>query len=130
MVKKEIILNEKISLHDKILKEKVDVEKFKKLIKEMYKGFPNFEYRGMVEKIITTEKVREELEKAKFLIKEEFADREGNLYNMYMLGPSALPLISAWKTEDLTKKIKTLTIWILVITGIALLINIINLFLI
>ena len=124
MVKKEVTLTEKMSLHDnKVLVEKVEVEKFKNLIKYMYKRFPNSEYSGIVEQIVKTEKMREELEKSGFLIKEVYRDKEGKEKNMYMLGASALSLVSAWKTEELTKIIKTLTIIAVVFAGFSLLLN-------
>ena len=123
MVKKGITLNERMFLHDKISIEKVDIEKFKNLIKYMYKRFPNSEYSGIVEQIVKTEKMREELEKSGFLIKEVYRDKEGKEKNMYMLGASALSLVSAWKTEELTKIIKTLTIIAVVFAGFSLLLN-------
>ena len=48
---------------------------------------------------------------------------EGKEKNMYMLGASALSLVSAWKTEELTKIIKTLTIIAVVFAGFSLLLN-------
>lgn len=115
--------NKKSYTIDEILNQKIEVEKFKRLVRDMYRGFPNFEYKGMVEKVITTEKMREELKKSGFLIEESFVGKDGKSYPMYMLGASALPLVSAWETEDLTRKIKTLTIIALAIAGITLLLN-------
>ena len=93
----------------------------------MYRGFPNFTYRGMVEEVVKIDDVRNELRKYGFLIEEKHGDGKGKSWNEYMLGPNALSLVSSWKSEELTERIKKLTIWIIGITGIVFLINLISL---
>lgn len=99
--------------------DKIEVEKFKRLIRDMYRGFPNWQYRKMVEEVVVTEEMRKSLLDSKFLLKEKHV-QNGQEYDIYMLGPNALNLVSAWETEDLTKSIKRLTWAVLVMTGISL----------
>lgn len=101
--------NKKLRGIQQILKDEIEVEKFKKLIKDMYRGFPNFVYKGMVEKVIIMDNVRDKLEEANFLIKEKHADGKGNSWDEYMLGPNALMLVSTWKSEELNQNIEWLT---------------------
>lgn len=100
-------------------KDKIEVEKFKKLIRDMYRGFPNWQYRKMVEDVIITDEMRKSLLDSKFLLKEKHVQK-GQEYDVYMLGPNALNLVSAWETEDLTKSIKKLTWAVFILTGISL----------
>ncbi len=93
----------------------IEVEKFKRLILEMYQGFPNWFYSKMVEDVITISKVRQELVDAKFLIKEQNVIG-GKVKRMYMLGPTALPLVSAWESENYAKQTKNLTQWLTILT--------------
>jgi len=101
------------------INQKIEVDKFKKLIREMYRGFPNWQFRKMVESVIVTDEMRKALIDAKFLMKEEYV-ADGNKCDVYMLGPNALSLVSAWETEDLTKSIRKLTWAVIVLTGISL----------
>ncbi len=102
------------------VKEKIEVEKFKSLIREMFLGYPSWGYMGMIEKIIN----RKELHVLEYLkedgiIKElpKKFQTEGQPI-MYRLGANALPLVSAWKTEELTKSIHSLTVWLIILTVI------------
>ena len=72
------------------MKPKIEPDKFKELILDMYRGFPNWRYFGMVEKVVVTEEDRNQLEKRGFLIKEKTS--EGN---RYALGSNSLVLVSA-----------------------------------
>jgi UDP-galactopyranose mutase len=63
---------------------KVEVESFKALIKDMYRGFPNWQYNKMVEDVIKTQKMRDELVSAKFLLKEPHTF-QGKEIELYML---------------------------------------------
>ncbi len=98
------------------MKEKIEVNKFRKLILDMYRGFPNYRYFNMVEQVIEEED-RNRLIKHGFLVKEKIGERD-----LYSLGPNALLLVNSWKMEDLTNKIVLLTIImiVLVIIQIAL----------
>ena len=98
------------------MRKDIEVNKFEKLVKEMYAGFPNWHFIGMVEKVVKTKKVRDILVKNHFFIKEQ-VKKEKKLQDQYMIGPAALPLVSAWNSEKLAKDIKILTI-VLVIVGI------------
>jgi hypothetical protein len=91
--------------HLKYIKKDIEVEKFKKLILEMYQGFPGFVYFGMVEEAVKSKKTRAMLVEKGFLIREKIEGKE-----VYRLGPTATSLVVAWKTEDLTKWILFLTI--------------------
>lgn len=104
------------------MNEQVEVEKFKKLILDMYRGFPRWLYSKQVEDIIPTENMRKTLEKHGFLVIEPHGDEKGTNYQ-YMLGPNALVLVSTWETEELaksnvelTKSMKKWTIALVVIT--------------
>ncbi|MFH1365040.1 MAG: hypothetical protein ABIH28_00455 [archaeon] len=101
------------------INQKIEVNKFKKLIREMYRGFPNWQFRKMVEEVIVTDEMRNALIDAKFLMKEEHV-ADGKKYDVYMLGPNALSLVSTWETEDLTKSIRKLTLAVIIMTGISL----------
>ena len=89
-------------------KDEIEVDKFKELIKDMYKGFPNWRYAPKlpngegVEGIVTIKEVRDKLEKSGILIKSPTVV-EGKEFK-WMLGPNALPLVSAWKTEELAEQ--------------------------
>ncbi len=98
------------------MKEKIEVNKFRKLILDMYRGFPNYRYFGMVEPVIKKEDINQ-LIKHGFLVKEK-TDKG----DQYSLGPNALLIVNSWKMEDLTNKIffLTITMIVLVIIQIAL----------
>ena len=104
-----------------MIKEKIEVEKFKELILDMYRGFPNYRFYGMVESVIRTEEDRKRLIKHGFLIKEK-TDKG----DQYGLGPNSLPLVSARKTEQLTKQINYLTWAILFLSIVILVVTIIG----
>jgi len=106
----------------------IEVRKFKKLILDMYRGFPNWRYHGMVEKIIKTEEDRKQLIDQGYLI------REPNLGKYtYGLGANALLLVNAWKMEqgskltaELTKGIYTFTIFLIAIALLQIVLMLIN----
>src|SRR3989338_4886322 len=102
-------------------KKKIEVEKFKELILDMYRGFPNYRFYGMVEAVIKTEEDRNRLIKHGFLIKEKTGKGD-----QYGLGPNSLPLVSAWKTEQLTKQINYLTWAILFLSIVILVVTIVG----
>jgi len=88
---------------------------FKDLVLRMYRGFPNVRTtEEEVHKIVISDEDRERLEKQGYLYKEEYSDGE----IMYGLGPNALNLVAAWKTEKLTEGIKRLTNLLLFFTTI------------
>ena len=76
-----------------------DVSYFKRLIKAMYKGFPNSRVsEKAVKSIIVTEEDLKSLVKNGFLLEEKVDG--GYQYN---LAPNSLILISSWNVEKLTK---------------------------
>jgi len=88
---------------------KQEVNKIKELFLDMFRGFPNYRYRkDLVENVILSETDRKELISQKVLLKES---RDNNY--TYRLGPNALPIISAWKSETINSTLVRLT-WILV----------------
>jgi len=100
---------------------RIEANGFKKLILDMYRGFPNFQYSGMVEQVVVMQNVRDKLVDGGFLIKENNASDYGES-EIYMLGPNALALVSAWNTEDLTRQIRILTIIAAAISALSLVI--------
>jgi len=91
--------------------EEIEVENFKALFLDMYRGFPRWLYGKQVEDIIPTKRMREELERRGFLV----IEREQRGFK-YSLGPNALLLISAWGTEKLTLHIMVLTLFVVGLT--------------
>ena len=83
---------------------KVEVDKFKNLIMDMYRGYPNWEYHGLVEKVVIMEEARNELIKSGVLIKAIPTISNGKEVDHWMIGPNALSLVSSWKTEELANK--------------------------
>ncbi len=93
---------------------KKSISYFKRLILLMYENFPNFRVaEKAVKEIIIMGEDRKFLCKHGFFIEEK--TNEGHNYG---LGPNALSLVSAWKTEELNKRIFILT---LILVGISLL---------
>ena len=108
-------MKQKIITIKEALKGKVEIKKFKKLIKKMYNGFPTFIFHGEVEEVIKTDETIQHLIDNKILVERNFfGNREYKI--CYSLGVGALPLISAWETEELTNQIKWLTVSIIIMT--------------
>ena len=114
-------------------RDKIEVEKFKKLVKEMFRGYPNYFYFGMVEPVIGKDRIID-LVRNKFLVKTKTV-QNGKKVDAYYLGVNALPIVSAWKTEEfawetkeLTRQIKILTWVIIGLTIISIIISIASLF--
>ena len=105
--------------------QQIEVKKFEELIKEMYRGFPNWQFKQMVEQVVVTEEMRKQLIDAKILSKEQYFV-DARKQEVYMLGPNALALVSAWGTEELTGSIRRLTWAVLALTGISLVLLIIQ----
>ncbi len=106
------------------MKEKIEVNKFKKLILDMYRGFPSYRYfNNMVEQVIKTEEDRNRLIKHGFLVKEKTGKRDQYKYS---LGPNALLLVNSWKMEKLTNRILSLTTAMIVLVIIQIALYIIN----
>lgn len=80
------------------MQDKIEVNKFRNLILDMYRGFPNWRYIGMVEQVVKSQRDRKSLIKHGFLIRDNVNGRQ-----VYGLGPNGLMLVNAWKTEKLTR---------------------------
>ncbi len=93
--------------------EEIEVEKFKKLIKDMYKGFPNWVYHERLISIINKDMI-DHLVENKFLIK--WTPKDPAEQRVYSLGVNALPLVSSWQIEVLTSWLIVLTIVLLILT--------------
>jgi len=78
----------------------------------MYRGFPNWRYHGMVERVIVSKDDRNKLVEHGYLREERVNDKID-----YCLAPNALLLVNAWNMEKLTKWVIALTI-ILIVIGI------------
>ena len=91
-------------------------KEFRKLVERMYKGFPNTTvHEDEVKKVIITEELRTALVDHGFFIKELYSE-EGREYCRYALGPSSLNLIIAWKSEELSKSILKMNVFLVVLT--------------
>ena len=101
-------------------------EKFKWLIKEMYKRFPNIRIsENRIKEVIVTKEDRDSLVQHGYFIREPMVsgDEEGFQYG---LGPNSLNLITSWKNEELTKKIVFLTVAFLTVGVLTLFATIVN----
>jgi hypothetical protein len=82
------------------LRQKDEQKEFRKLIEEMYRGFPNTViHEDEIKKVIKTEKVRENFQKYGFMR----GEGHGNV-NYYALGPNSINLISNWRLETLNHR--------------------------
>ncbi len=97
---------------------------FKKLMLSMYRGFPNSRVaEKAVKSIIVTDEDLDLLCEGKFLLREP---ADGGY--QYGLGPNALSLISAWKTERLTENLQKLTKILIAFGAFTILLMILQLF--
>lgn len=102
---------------------KIEVEKFKDLIKEIYEGYPNWRYpQDKLHSVIISEEDREHLIKQKILTRSK-----PNGKYLYGLGPEGLSLVSNWKSEDFTENVNDLTKTLVKLTILAITIAIIAL---
>lgn len=98
-----------------------EIKKFKRLIKKMYGGFPNWFHINEVEDIIGSKWVIDSLINNGFLIRNRLKISGNNYEDQYMLGPNGLNLINSWRIE-------ALTMWIFILTILIVILTIINLF--
>ena len=96
--------------------EKIEIEKFKDLVKEMHKGFPRYVFHGVVEEVIDSQNVINNLVESKFFRRGKFKTKEGKILDGYSLDVGALPLVSAWKLETLTGWLIALTVFLVLLT--------------
>lgn len=103
-----------------MVKEREEDDTVKKILLSMYKNFSgNF---------ISSKYIEEQIENPfviQSLIKNHYLEPMGTDYS---LGANALPLISAWKTEELSKEVRTMTRWLMILTAILLIITAAQLF--
>lgn len=97
--------------------EKIEVEKFKELFLEMYRGFPEWFY--------SAKDIEEKLNPfaLHILLKGNYltpltVKKENKEEKYFMLGANALSLISSWKNERTSNRIENLTNILIIFTGI------------
>lgn len=91
----------------------VNNRQFRRLIFSLYRMFPNGQIsKDLLKKTIKNEKMIEGLIDAQILL----TDYPNTDKEWYMLGPNALPLVSAWESEKLAIRIKFLTLGIMLLT--------------
>lgn len=110
-----------------MVKEEIDAEKFKTLILEMYDGFPNLIVVGKVEQVVRSDNIMRKLLDSGYLVRDTTLEN-GVKSVGYFLGPAALPLVSAWKTEELSRSIKRLTFYVIGLAVAAMVLSIILFF--
>lgn len=96
--------------------ERTTIEKFKKATREVYRGYPLYEFWGVYERELGTEKLNKIFP---YLIEDKILREVGRIPNTnqpkYMLSHNGLNLVSQWNVERLTKWIIVLTIGLFVL---------------
>lgn len=106
--------------------QEIQTEKFRELIKEMYKGFPNIRTsENLVKQVIVTEKDRDALVQRGYLIKEDHV-ANGKTSSYYGLGPNSLSLISAWKSEELNERIMKMNVAVVLLASLTVFVSIVT----
>ena len=101
-------------------------KKFRELIKDMYKGFPNLRlHEDRIKEVVITEEVRTALVDHGFFIREPHSSM-GKEYYEYALGPNSLNLISAWKTEELNETIIKMNVAVVLLASLTVFVSIVN----
>ena len=108
------------------------ISEFKKLINEMYRGFPNYVYPLNIDAVISDLDVKQTLIDQGLLVKigrsiHVQPNSKPSEQELYMLGTNGLNLVNSWKIEELTKKLNTLTY---VLVGLTVIIVILTLILV
>lgn len=107
--------------------ELTDLKDFKSLLNEMYETYPNtFSSEELVQPIIRSEEVSNKLVEHGILYS-YISNDQGKKRYFYGLGPNGLQLISAWKTEELTRRMTALTFLITVLSILTAMIALIKL---
>jgi len=86
-------------------KPKTNVDKFKELIQEMHRGFPNWKYYN-VEAVIPKNTL-DRLHDDDIIVHSYTKDEHGR--NLYSLGSVGVQLVSSWNNEDAAKETTKLT---------------------
>jgi hypothetical protein len=101
-------------------------KKFRELIKDMYKGFPNLRvHEDRIKEVVITEEDRTALVDHGFFIR-ELHSSGGKEYYEYALGPNSLNLISAWKTEELNETIIKMNVAVVLLASLTVFVSIVN----
>ncbi len=114
--------------------DKIEFEEFIKLVKDMRRGFPRWEYRDLENKF--TDSQLGMLIKEGYLVEmEPSSDGDGTKHRHFILGSSTLTLISGWETEKLniqlfkfTTKLHKLTLILVVLGGLAITTGLLQIF--
>ncbi|MBS3080904.1 hypothetical protein J4221_05510 [Candidatus Pacearchaeota archaeon] len=104
---------------------KLSIKEFKKMIKDMYRGYPNYKYMGFIEEVFGS-KILDILEADGIIVRvgeiesteiERKKEHEGIKIgsSAYRLGARGIELVSQWNVEKLTRWITALTIGLLFI---------------
>ncbi len=93
-----------------------ELRRFKSIILELHKSFPNGLFGEEIVKLsVITQEMRDELVNRGIFYKTVMGDK-----SYYTLGANGLSLVSSWKMEELTEKIRGLTKGVIVLTVIAI----------
>lgn len=104
----------------------IDVERFKNMIFEMYKGFPNMYYsESEIKNVIVGWDVRKTLIKEGYFIEDTYWDTQKKKHVCYTLGPNALVLVSSWINEKIARQIKYLNLILISLTFALIILSII-----
>jgi len=96
-------------------KSKTEFEKFKELLLDMHRGYPNWIYDAEGVKKLISDFQLSDLTKNNYLVKISRV-HQGKTKEYYMLGPNALTLVSSWKNERLSNTMENFTYTIVVFT--------------
>ena len=103
------------------VEEKTEFELFREFIKDKRRGFPRWEYHDIDKKFVDSQfKI---LLREKFFLEMDPVISDGTKHRNFILGPPLLSLISSWETEELSRKIHSLTKYLLIIALGALIIT-------
>lgn len=83
-------------------KENLEIERFKKGIREMHRGYPNY--------LFTKQFIFEKISSSRHIVRKlmDHGIIDNNEQN-FMLGPTGISLVSSWNAEDSAKQTKILT---------------------
>lgn len=96
-----------LSLYDSLPKSKA-IYKGKAIFEDNKEYIPNQEFLKLLDK-------GKYIRRSSIKITEEFKDFVPKGTENFMLGSSAFPLISAWKNEEFTKRVISLTKWLILL---------------
>ena len=96
--------------------QKIIIKDFKKIIKDMYKGYPMYYFYGALEQKFGRKEIIPILEDANIIRRVDINNLDGK--TRYILGIEGLKLVEHWSIGTLTKWIIILTVGLFIIGGI------------